>query len=81
MEYRGTVLCGPKKGKTFTGRILYCECDFREGVGWKIDPKHGPVSLLGPERCNRRKHIVRVRHEELHREYLNRFQYGLYPFP
>ncbi|MEK7065974.1 MAG: hypothetical protein AAB965_00180, partial [Patescibacteria group bacterium] len=81
MEYRGTVLCGPEKGKPFVGRELHCECYFTEGIGWKIDPKNRPVSLMDAEKCDRRKVAVRKRHKELRQEYRRLFNNSPSLFP
>ncbi|MBI5140449.1 MAG: hypothetical protein HZA94_03335 [Candidatus Vogelbacteria bacterium] len=73
MEYKGTVLCGEKRGESFVGRALYCECHFKEGVGWKRDKKYGVVSLGDKEKCRERMRVICLRHEELKREYKRRF--------
>src|SRR3989338_7788589 len=77
MEYTGhiayDIMGQGREGQSFVGRALYCECDFIEGVGWRI--KGGQrYSLDGGEKCLYRKAAVYLRHLELRREYLSRFQ-------
>lgn len=62
-----------REGQPYTTRELYCECDFKEKVGWMI--KGGNVfRLLGPDKCIRRGAVAHLRHLELRREYLKRFK-------
>lgn len=61
-----------REGEPYTGRMLYCECNFTEGVGWKKDGDK-VYSLLGPEKCLCRKAALYLRHLELRQEYLKRF--------
>ncbi|MBI3632383.1 MAG: hypothetical protein HY225_02955 [Candidatus Vogelbacteria bacterium] len=78
MEYIGSVLCDitdrSREGEKYVGRELYCECDFKEGVGWQIDPEHGVVSIGEPQKCRHRKSVVRRRHKELRKEFLRQFK-------
>ncbi|MBI3633361.1 MAG: hypothetical protein HY226_03665 [Candidatus Vogelbacteria bacterium] len=78
LEYTGTVLCDltgeGKEGQQFVGRELYCECNFKEGVGWQIHPEHGLTSIGEPEKCRYRKAVVRLRHKELRKEFLEQFK-------
>src|SRR3989344_2249225 len=74
MEFKGES--GERK---YSGRSLYCECDFTKGVGWDAkDSKIGELlySLSGKEKCFKRKKVIRLRHIELQKEYLERFKAG-----
>ena len=73
MEFKGRS--GKRK---YSGRSLYCECDFIKGVGWDVkDSKDGrPYGLSGKEKCSKRKKTVRLRHLELQKEYLEMFKAG-----
>ena len=52
---------------------LYCECDFKRGVGW--DAKNGEKHILsGHEKCLYRQAVKHLRHLELRQEYFNRFE-------
>ena len=68
MEFKGKT----EDGKPYDGCSLYCECNFKEGVGWqKEDDK--VCSLDGPRNCLFRKTAVHLRRLELQQEYLKRF--------
>ena len=60
-------------GTSYNGRALYCECDFTEGVGWKVEDGKN-YRLLDPEKCLYRKAALRLRHLELRQEYQKRFK-------
>lgn len=71
MEFTGRTVIGGEE--SYTGRDLYCQCYFTEGVGWKVED--GKVyRLLDPEDCLYRKAALHLRHLELRREYLKRFK-------
>lgn len=77
MEFNGTVIQDitgrGQEGKPYTGRALYCECDFTENVGWKIED--GKIYTLdGPRKCLYRKAALHLRHLELRQEYLKYFK-------
>lgn len=74
MKYNGIIeydITGEgKEGQLFEGKGLYCECNFKEGVGWKV--KDGEkYSLDGSLNCKIRKRVVAMRHEELRKQYEN----------
>lgn len=66
MKFTGTNIYG----KPFEGYDVYCECYFKEGVGWRTDEKHGVVGLGGHERCIYTETAMHLRHLELRREYV-----------
>lgn len=76
MQFDGTVkfdITGQgREGQSFTGRGVYCECDFGEGVGWEV--KDGQLySLDGERQCLKRKAALYLRQLELREEYSQRF--------
>lgn len=72
MEFTGVTGEGDKRG-TYTGRALYCECNFTKGVGWDVGKGGKPHNLSGPDKCIKREAALRLRHLELRQEYLGRF--------
>lgn len=69
-----------KEGQPWHTHSLYCECDFAEGVGWKIDTSDNPrfdgrpTGIYGgKERCLYRRAACHLRHLELQREYVERY--------
>jgi hypothetical protein len=83
MKYSGTILFDMlelgREGQAFDDYRLYCECDFTEGVGWKIDEKHGVVGLSHEGRCIRFQAAIDLRVRELRNEYYALFDvhYGM----
>lgn len=78
MEYTDTVQVVPtgegREGKPFSGRIMKCECDFTEGVGWSIDEKgQRRRNTVNVEACLIRRAALHLRHLELRQEYMERF--------
>ena len=64
MEFKGTR----NDKSNYTGRLLYCECDFTKGVGWNIE-KGKVFSIHRGEKCLKRKTAIHLRHLELQKEY------------
>jgi hypothetical protein len=60
-----------RDGEPFEGLDFKCECDFTEGVGWRVDEKHG-VTRLGFE-CRYARAARELRYLELRQEYLDRY--------
>lgn len=55
-------------------RLMMCECDYMEGVGWKIDKEHGTVGIdNGKSDCIRKEAALHLRRLELRREYARTF--------
>lgn len=69
MKFTGTNVYN----EPFEGYDVYCECYFTEGVGWKVHEKHGTVGLGGHEKCLFTEVALHLRHLELRREYIARF--------
>src|SRR5687767_9819934 len=62
---------GQKDGtRRYSGHGLYCECDFKEGVGWKVDEKYGAVTLDGKSRCKARAMAIAQRYARLRIYYI-----------
>jgi hypothetical protein len=59
-------------GSCYSWRSLYCECNFTEGVDFKLEEGRR-IGLLGAEKCPYRKRVVALRHQELKEEYQRRF--------
>lgn len=60
-----------REGEPFSGRSMHCECDFTEGVGWKIG-ENGSRYNLHPT-CLASQAALHLRHLELRQEYQDRF--------
>lgn len=80
MSYVGTVqfdITGAgREGQPFTGRIMKCECDFTEGIGWNIDEDGNRYTVSGQDAkatCLIRQAAMHLRHLELRQEYHDRF--------
>lgn len=77
MRYDGTVTFDlvdkGNIGKPYFGYQLHCECDFTEGVGWKIMNDGKAYGIAGHRDCIYRKMFQHMRHLELRDEYLERF--------
>lgn len=69
MQYSGKG----KEGQPLKGRALFCECDFKEGVGWEVvdGQKH---NFDGSNNCHAREVIVEWRHQELRAGYEKTFR-------
>jgi hypothetical protein len=83
MSYVGTVLVDitgeGKEGELFTGRVMSCECDFTEGIGWNIGEDGQRYTVHGKDAeatCLIRRAALHLRHLELRREYEERFVKG-----
>lgn len=57
----------------YEGYDAKCECYFTEGVGWRTDDKYGVVGLGGGEKCIYFEAARHLRHLELRREYIAKF--------
>lgn len=77
MEYTGPIIINDKH-HSYTGRTMKCECDFAEGIGWRLDEKLQFRNLSGPNGCLKRQAALYLRHLELRQEYHQRFVEGDY---
>lgn len=79
MSYTGTIqhdITGQgREGNSFTGRAVYCECDFTEGVGWQMNGDQ-PSRISTAEQCPARTIALEQRHSELRKEYEKEFGAG-----
>ena len=75
-EFSGVIIADitgqGREGEPYVSRSLVCECDFTEGVGWRVeDGKH--YSLGGEKKCVFRSAVMYMRYRELREIYLERF--------
>lgn len=63
--------------KRISQRVLMCECNFTEGVGWKRS-EDGVTYDYTQCKCMKRSVALHLRHMELREEYVQRFLVGQY---
>lgn len=84
MSYVGTIqydISGRGlEGTPFIGRVLMCECDFTEIVGWYIKDDRR-FTTDAARKCLKRTVALEQRHLELREEYEARFGKGLDSLP
>jgi hypothetical protein len=80
MHYTGTIVyditSSGREGESFEGHELKCECDFTEGVGWKVEERNGNQQVLGLDagrKCLNKEAAKYLRQLELRREYEEQF--------
>lgn len=79
MRYHGEMVADlsgqGREGQAYEGYGLECECDFTEGVGYKVDAKHGGVGIgNATQKCLPRAAARHLRTLELRAEYTDRFE-------